>query len=238
VTIHFPSYNLRLGKMLIIKRLLVWLLERFVEAFLLGGLLAYLVLPKFTFIRIWVWPIIVATVLFTNGYYVTTAFFGVVWRSAKRWLYPAITAALFMVHAHIVFLRGKPDFTPEARAMELPFLLGGVCIVFACAFAGGRVLNKWVEAGTSMNAYLSATGITLLVFLLANIAHFLRPVVGDSAFRPDGVPFTFYREGSFVDGWVWHGAEFLWHGMVADAALATGTIVLLGKAWVEATRSR
>ena len=160
--------------MVILKRLAVWLLERFVEAILLGGLLGYLVLPKFTIIfsSIWVWPVVVAFELFFHGYYVTTAVFGVFWRSVRPWLSPAITAALFIVHAHIVFRRGRPDFTPEARAMELPFLVGDACVVFACAFAGGRVLNKWAEAGTSTNTYLSATGITLLVFMLANVAHF------------------------------------------------------------------
>ena len=127
------------------------------------------------------------------------------------------------------FRSWENDFTPEARAMESPFVLCGACIVFACAFAGNRVLNKWVQTIASPNPYLSATGITLLLFLLANVAHFLRPAAYDNSFRAYGLPFHFYREGGFVDGWVWRRGGFIWHGIVADTALMVGIVVLLGK---------
>jgi len=226
--------------MLILKRLTVWLLERLVEGFLLGALLGYLFVPNFTgsLSRVWVLAVVVGVVLFMHGYYLTTAFFGVVWRSAKLWLYPAITTALFVIHSHIVFVRGKNDFTPEARAMESPFVLCGACIVFACAFAGSRVLNKWVQASARTNPYLSATGITLLLFLLANVAHFLRPAAYDNSFRAYGLPFHFYREGGFVDGWVWRRGGFIWHGIIADTALVAGIVVLLGKAWQRINTAR
>lgn len=233
------AYNCT-ANMLILKRLAVWLLERLVEGILLGALLGYLLVPNFTglFSGVWVLAVAVGFVLFTHGYYLTTAFFGVVWRSTRSWVYPAITAALFAIHSHIVFVRGKSDFTPEARAMESPFILCGACIVFACAFTGGRVLNKWVQASASPNPHLSATGITLLLFLLANVAHFLRPAAYDNSFRPYGIPFHFYREGGFVDGWVWRRGGFIWHGIVADTALVAGIIVLLGKAWQRINSAR
>ena len=88
-----------------------------------------------------------------------------------------------------------PDFTRDGRAMELPFALGGAGIVFLCAFAGSRILNKWTNARSEPNAYLNALGVIILVFVLANAAHFLRPIMGDAAFRAYGLPFTFYREG-------------------------------------------
>jgi hypothetical protein len=220
--------------MLMLRRLAVWLLERLLEVGLLGALLGYLFVPNFTgsFSVVWVSAVGVGFVLFVHGYYVTTAFSGVVWRSAKWWLYPAITAALFVIHSHIIFILGKNDFTPEAKAMEYPFVLCGACIVFACAFAGSRVLNKWApQSNTGVNPYLSATGITLLVFLLANVAHFLRPSAYDNSFRAYGLPFHFYRDGGFVDGWVWRPGGFIWHGIAADTALVTGIVVLFGKAW-------
>jgi hypothetical protein len=184
--------------MLILKRLAVWSLERLVEVCLLGGLFGCLLLLssgdkslRGSIAGFWVFGLVLAFVLFVHGYYVTTAFFGVIWRSGKTWVYPTITPALFVFHAHIAFMRGGADLTPEARAIELPFALGGAGIVFFCALAGSRVLNRWTNIRSEMNAYLSAPGITILVFMLANTAHFLRPVVGEIAFRTYGLPFTF-----------------------------------------------
>jgi len=214
--------------MLIVKRLVVWLLERLIEALFLGGLLGFLL--HLSFRAFWVYALAVGVVLFMHGYYFTTAFFGVIWRKAKWWFYPAITAALFVVHAHIVFLRGKHDFTPEASAIELPFLVGGACLVSACSFAGERVLSRWLRTGASTNPYVSATVATLFLFALANTAHFLRVTYSD-AFRPDGIPFSFYRKGGFSDGYVWHSGKFLWHGVIADAVLLAGIAALLAKAW-------
>jgi hypothetical protein len=230
------------ANMLILKRLAVWILERLAEGCLLGALLAYLchlLVPEFTvlFARVLASAAVVGLVLFVHGYYLTTACFGVVWRSSKSWLYPAITAALFVIHSHIVFLRGNHHFTQEARAMEFPFVLCGACIAFGCAFMGNRVLNKRSAATASTNPFLSATGITLLVFLLANVAHSL-PAAYDNGFRTYGIPFHFYREGGFVDGWVWHRGGLLWHRIVADTALVAGVVVLLGKAWQRINTAR
>ncbi len=226
--------------MLILKRLVVWSLERLVEVCLLGGLFGDLLLLSSGDKRLtlrdsiagfWVWGLAVAIVLLVHGYYVTTAFFGVVWRSAKTWVYPTITPALFVFHTHIVFMRLGSDFTPEARAVELPFVLGGAGIVFFCALAGSSVLNRWTTARAEMNAYLSAVGITILVFMLANAAYFLRPVVGDNAFRTYGLPFTFYREGGFIKEWIWQPGALLWRGIIADVAVMAAVVLLLGKAW-------
>ncbi|HEY3458816.1 MAG TPA: hypothetical protein VGK64_29805, partial [Bryobacteraceae bacterium] len=156
----------------------------------------------------------------------TTAFFGVIWRSTKVWMYPTITPALFVLHTHIIFLRAGSDFTTEARAMELPFALGGAGIVFFCALAGSRILSRWTNARSEPNPYLNALGVTILVFILANVAHFLRPVVGGIAFRKYGLPFTFYQEGGWVKEWVWKPGEFVWSGIVADVAVTAAAILL------------
>ena len=73
---------------------------------------------------------------------------GVVWRGQKPWLYPAIAATLFVIHTHIVFFRLKPDLSSSGRSAELPFLVGGACIVFACAFGGNWLLRKWSQSSS------------------------------------------------------------------------------------------
>jgi hypothetical protein len=160
------------------------------------------------------------------------------WRSRKSWLYPAIAAALLIVHTRLSFWHAGTDFTPEARALELPFAVAGAGIVFLCSFSGGRLLEKWLRAGASTSPYLAASGITLLVFALANTAHFLRPAGYSNAFRPEGLPFTFYREGGFVGKYVWHGGQLIWSGIAADAALIAATVVLLGMAWQRVSSHR
>ena len=229
----------------ILKRLTVWALERAIEACLLGGLFGYLVSATDQLLTLrnalsafWVFGMAVAVFLFFCGYYVTTAFFGVIWRSSKIWIYPTIILSLFVLHTHIVFMGTARDFTPEGRAVELPFALGGAGIAFLCAFAGSRILNKWTNARSEPNAYLNALGVIILVFMLANAAHFLRAVVGDSAFRTYGLPFAFYREGGFVKQWVWKPGELLWSGMLADIAVTAAAVLLLGKAWFAARSER
>ncbi|MEQ1949039.1 MAG: hypothetical protein ABL995_17740 [Bryobacteraceae bacterium] len=222
----------------LLKRLTVWLLERLIEVCLLGGLFAYLVSlsakdPTLTlrnaFSAFWVYGSVVAVVLFLNGYYVTTALFGVIWRGTRAWIYPAITLFLFVLHTHIIFMYAGPDITPEVRAMQLPFAFGGSGIVSLCAFAGSRVLAKWTSVPFEPNAYLNALGVIVLLFGLSNAAHFLRPVVGNTAFRAYGLPFAFYREGGFVREWVWKPGEFLWIGIAADLAIVAVSILLLGR---------
>ena len=132
----------------IFKRVTVWLLEALVTTLLLGTLFGVLSSPDLsTFINllpgVWALAFGVGAILFLHGYYLTTALAGVVWRSEKPWLYPAIAATLFVIHTHIVFFRLKPDLSSSGRAAELPFLVGGACIVFACAFTGNWLLREW-----------------------------------------------------------------------------------------------
>lgn len=136
---------------LILKRLTVWLLEAFFSTLLFGVLFGALSAPDMsTFASIlpgsWALAFGVGAILFLHGYYVTTALAGVVWRSQKAWLYPTIAAALFVIHTHIVFFRLKPDLSASGRAAELPFLVGGACVAFACAFGGNWLLRKWRQS--------------------------------------------------------------------------------------------
>jgi hypothetical protein len=140
---------------LILKRLAVWLFESLPEAFLLGGLLLALsllgdgTLSLSNFVHLlpgaWALAFGVASILFLHGYYLTTGLFGAVWRSGKVWVYPAIAATLFNIHTHIVFVRLKPDISAQGRATEVPFLVGGTCMVLGCRFVGGCLLRHWTR---------------------------------------------------------------------------------------------
>jgi len=133
-----------------IKRTMVLLVELAAEALLLGCLLGVLVSNKIG-LRYGVVGSVLAVpvVLFLHGYYLTRSFFGVVWRSQTLWAYPATAAALFAAHMYFAFVRLKPDMSPFARAIELPFLAGGAGIVFACAIAGNWLLRRWTQVGGS-----------------------------------------------------------------------------------------
>lgn len=129
---------------MILKRLVVWLLEILVEGFLLGVLLGALTLPNFISLLpgVWALGLMVGVVLFFNGYYVTKALFGLIWRGQKSWLYPGIAATLFVIHMYIAYQRMKPDMSGLPRVI-LPFQIGGACIVFACTFLSGWFLRRW-----------------------------------------------------------------------------------------------
>jgi hypothetical protein len=81
-------------------------------------------------------------VLFLHWYYLTRAL-AAICRPFWPRLYPSIAAAAFLVHALIAFVRLKPDITPEAQAMGIPFIAVGTCIVYVCAFMGNRILRNW-----------------------------------------------------------------------------------------------
>jgi hypothetical protein len=136
--------------------------------------------------------------------------------------------ALFALHMHVIFLRGKSDFTQEARAMELPFVLGGALVVFVCSRIGNEALSRWPAVRPNANSYISTAGLTLLFFLLLNTANYLRPIIGDSSFRSYGLPFTFFRDGGFVREFVWHEGVVVWRGLITDIAVVAAVIVLLG----------
>ena len=118
------------------------------EACLLGCLLGILVSSQTGLVYgVVVSALAVPVVLFLHGYYITRALAGMLLRIHNTWLYPAIAAALFVAHMYFALARSNSDLTPFAQAKELPFLAGGACIVFACAFIGDRLLRKWTRRG-------------------------------------------------------------------------------------------
>jgi hypothetical protein len=132
-----------------VKRVAVWLIEVLAEALLLGCLLGALVSTQTGLLYGVIGSAMaVPVVLFLHWYYLTRAFVGMAWRNQIPWLYPAIAAALFVAHMHYALAQSKSDLTPFAQATELPFLAGGACMVFACAFGGSWLLRKWLQSGS------------------------------------------------------------------------------------------
>src|SRR3569833_2154546 len=125
--------------MLILKKLATWSLETLCEALLLTMLLTVLWREQgqsslinelgLTFVGI------AFVFMVGSGYLLTTGIFGIVWRSPIAWVYPAIAAALFIIHVQF-FATGWISST------KLPVQIGGACIGFACTFVGGWCLRK------------------------------------------------------------------------------------------------
>jgi hypothetical protein len=131
------------------KRTVISLMEIIVEALLLGCLFGGLIATQIGLLYgVIAGVMAVPVVLFLTWYYLTRVLVGLACRSQTWWLYPAIVVTVFVIHTYIIFFRLKPDFTLEARSLELPFLIGGTCITFACAYCGNRLLRKWVQAAS------------------------------------------------------------------------------------------
>lgn len=121
------------------------LVELIAEALLLGCLLGVLVAGQTGLLYGVVGSALaVPLVLFLHGYYLTRTVASIALRLQARWLYPVLTAALFVAHMYFALARSKSDLTPFAHEKELPFLAFGAGIVFACALLGDRLLRKWL----------------------------------------------------------------------------------------------
>lgn len=132
---------------LIMKRLGVWALETLCEALLLMVFLTALFggdgnsrLVDDALLALWS---IVFIFMVGSGFLLTTAIIGVFSRSQNPWVYPSITAMLFVVHEQFLFTGWK---TPDASHVQTQVV--GACVGFACTFVGGRFLRRWVQTGS------------------------------------------------------------------------------------------
>lgn len=130
--------------MLILKRLAVWLIETAAEAVLLSLFMntwwGYSDPVKRGFLfQLFGWAWIILTVfMLGSGYLITTAILRAAWKSKKLWTYSAASAVLVLVHLQIFFFVASGWTTYE----RLPVQVASACIVFACTFIGGRILQK------------------------------------------------------------------------------------------------
>jgi hypothetical protein len=128
-----------------LKRIAILLLELVLEALSLGTFLGAMCFiesgePGVVLGSIIALPVILGI----YGYYISRILAAITWASKARWLYPVTAAAVFF--AHVLYLASqfkKTDLTPLGHALILPFLIGGACIVFACAFTGNQLSRKW-----------------------------------------------------------------------------------------------
>jgi hypothetical protein len=128
------------------KRIAVLLVELVVEALLFGSLFGVLLsLNQSSFWYAMMGSIMaVPVILCLHGYYISRLLAAIALARRAKWLYPAAAALAFFAHVLFVIVElGPHDLTPHAQAMRVPFLIGGTCIVFGCAFAGKKLFQKW-----------------------------------------------------------------------------------------------
>jgi hypothetical protein len=150
--------NAEINQMPMLKRLAVWLIETSCEAFLGSALLIVMSLaygPSSSGLArdfSVAFAVTVLAFMWATGYLLSTAIVGVVWRSKRLWLYPAMVSVLFLAHLQWLFTRATGFTRPERLALRFV----GVCIVLACTFAGNLFLRKWDKAADNSLTGLSA----------------------------------------------------------------------------------
>lgn len=130
--------------MIIVRRLTIWLIETAAEVVLLSLFIIMWygysdpVERGFLF-QFFGWAGAILTIfMFGSGYLITTVILRVAWKSKRLWKYSAVSAVLVLVHLQIFFLV-TGGLTIRER---LPGQVASACIVFACTFVGGWILQR------------------------------------------------------------------------------------------------
>ena len=130
--------------MLILMRFPVWLIETVAEAVLISLFMITWwgysdpVNRGFLFQLFgWAWAVLTVFML-GSGYLITTAILRIAWKSQRLWTYSVASAVLVLVHLQIFFFvaSGLPIYD------RLQIQVASACIVFACTFIGGWILQK------------------------------------------------------------------------------------------------
>ena len=132
--------------MLILKRFAIWVLELSCEALLFSLLLSFLGGPPYRHDfpeDLWFGAAVVVIAFLNTGYAITTALFGVLWRSPTLWVYPTITAILFVAIFQIITISQGSGWSLSTKLFFQGF---GIGIVFACTFVGTYLLRKWTAS--------------------------------------------------------------------------------------------
>src|SRR5579859_970542 len=129
-----------------LKRFIIWLLEISCEAFLLSLLLIILQHSgkSASAKDVLILMAAIAFMFYTTGYLFTTVILRILWRSQRLWLYSCIATVLFLLHFEILDIGIGGAFRSSDRG---PILIVGMCIAFACSFAGSCALRKWLQTG-------------------------------------------------------------------------------------------
>jgi hypothetical protein len=131
-----------------LKRFVVWLLEMICGALGTGLVLFVLAFVEaapgsrndFSIRMVLGMSAVVLTEFVLTGYLVTTAIFGIGLRDKGRWLYPAVTAVLYLIHSSIFFVGAG---NPLLLKRDLIIQCGGACLASGCAWMGNSLLVRW-----------------------------------------------------------------------------------------------
>jgi len=130
--------------MLTVKRVALFLLELLIEALLLGSLMGVLISGHTGLQNGIIGSILsVPVILALHGYYFSRVLCAIARTSKTRRFYPLFACLVFIGHAWYAFWQMKSSLSPFAESVKIPFLIGGVCIVFVCAFIGTMALERW-----------------------------------------------------------------------------------------------
>lgn len=133
----------------ILKRLLLWFVESSCEAILTGTLLVAFAHVQFgghnrrddqLFQDLLLASVLVSVMFFSTGYLLTTIIARLFLNPERKYLYPCIAFALYVVHFEILNIETGGMFGPSERWLVR---VVGPCIAFACTLGGNLVLSKW-----------------------------------------------------------------------------------------------
>jgi hypothetical protein len=124
----------------VLRRIATLLVELLAEALLLGCYLGVLLLLHGALLKAFLGVLLALPVLLAlHGYYFSRVLASLAWLSKAKWLYSMLASLAFIAHASFMASNFWPDVSPLAKAVAVPFIVGGACIVFACTFAGDRL---------------------------------------------------------------------------------------------------
>jgi hypothetical protein len=141
------------SRLLTLKRVTVLTLELLIEAILLGSLMGVLISNSTGLQNGIIGSILsVPVILALHGYYISRVISVMVWSRITRWFYPLLACFVFICHTWYAFWQMKSSLSPFAESKKTPFLIGGACIVFACAYIGTMALEGWLPTRDSVEA--------------------------------------------------------------------------------------
>ena len=130
--------------MLTFKRIGLFLLELLIEAVLLGSLMGVLISSRTGLQNGLIGSVLsVPVILALHGYYILRVLIVIARTSFLMWLYPLLASCAFIGDAWFAAWQMNASLSPFARSGKIPFLIGGACIVFICAFIGTSAVRRW-----------------------------------------------------------------------------------------------
>ena len=126
------------------KRAIIVILELAIEALLLGCFMGLLMSRYVGFKNGMLGSVLAVPVIMAlYGYYFVRIASMLARFSNAHWLYPLAASLAFIGDMWFALWKMKPSLSATALSLRLPFILGGICIVVACAFASIAVMRTW-----------------------------------------------------------------------------------------------